>query len=109
MITPQPPTSSGWSTIPRNWEAPPGAYHVVDWGPAPYEYYGAKLPLLREDDESRFPDLVAAVGGDIWIVSARTPRDEVPNPGGEAWLDANWNLEEEFEMHRRAVRRYSRP
>ena len=94
---------------PRNWEAPPGAYHVVDWGPAPYEYYGAKLPLLREDDESRFPDLVAAVGGDIWIVSARTPRDEVPNPGGEAWLDANWNLEEEFEMHRRAVRRYSRP
>lgn len=94
---------------PRNWEAPRGAYHVVEWGTAPYEYYGARLPLLREDDESRFPDLVATVGGDIWVVGARTPRDEVPNPGGEAWLDENWNLEEEFEMHRRAVRRYSRP
>ncbi len=35
-------------------------YYVDEWSVAPYDYYGAKLPLLFSVDENAFPELAAS-------------------------------------------------
>jgi hypothetical protein len=84
-------------------------YYVDEWSVAPYDYYGAQLPLLFTVDESTFPELAASAPADLWIVASRTPRDPVPSTDGEAWLDENWVLADEIPFHRLTVKRYGPP
>ena len=84
-------------------------YYVDEWSVAPYDYYGAQLPLLFSVDESAFPELAASAPADLWIVASRTPRDPIPSTDGEAWLDENWVLADEIPFHRLSVKRYGPP
>jgi uncharacterized membrane protein len=83
--------------------------YVNDWSVAPYQYYGARQPLVFSVDAEGFPDLAASVPADLWIVASRTPRDPIPSTDGEAWLDENWLLIDETPVHRLSVRHYGPP
>ena len=85
-------------------------YYVDEWSVAPYDYYGAQLPLLFSVDENAIPR-TRSVGAqnDLWIVASRTPRDPIPSTDGEAWLDENWVLADEIPFHRLSVKHYGPP